>query len=726
MLKKNLKGRRGAVSALALALSLGSSVVAMADAGGYTLGGLSRDGSVYVEFSNTSVPTRSAGPVDGASVRLVSTISGGVTEIPIPSTAGDASGRLSADGKAVFGSYYDEEDGLYHVYSWTAEGGFVRLDSLIYAQAVGISDNGVIAGYFYDSQGYTASIWRDGERMDVSSDSDILDSKAYGISRDGSTVVGYLQRSDYSTHAMVWNLEGNQVLDIDPQSYIQSVATNVSNDGSVVAGYGDDANLVRVFRWTSAGGMQDIGSLVDDGNISLAAMSDDGNVLVGEGTASSDESHAYRYVASAAAGSRLTDLGVLAGDVSSSASDVSANGAYVVGSSTNADDVSHGFRWSQETGMLSIEQWLADAGVTADYATASAQFISDDGKVVIGMTDDDAVYIARSGGIITPGGVVTPGGVITSGGIIKEEEFFPTVVQVGSSTLQNSISSANTIMFGAQGNPMRNLLGVGERSAWGTVDGGYDDGDISKGGLALGEFGIGYGIADGITARLSAGGSYTKQDLDSGGWVKQKGYYLSPEVSANVASNLYVTVGGYFSRTGIDTSRGYLNGSTQDYSNGSTDADTWGGKIRFDWLNAVNVANTDITPYAGLSYARTTVDAYAENGGSFPVSYDETSDHSTIARIGADFVRPMSDTVRLLAKTEVSYQFESHTAATSGTLTGVTNFNIEGQDLKQLWVRGGIGTEIDVAGGTASFMVNATTQGQDPTVWLRSNYTVKF
>lgn len=374
----------------------------------------------------------------------------------------------------------------------------------------------------------------------------------------------------------------------------------------------------------------------------------------------------------------------------------------------DADGEWYGFRWSKETNMQSIEDWLADAGVTVDYATDTAEYISDDGKVVIGKTDDDAVYVARSGGII------------------KQEEFYPTLVQVGSSTVQNSVSSANTIMFGAQGNPMRNLMGVGERSVWGTVDGGYDNSDISKGGLALGEFGYGYGLADGITARFSVGGSYSKQDLDAGGFVKQTGYYLSPEVSANVASDLYVTVGGYFSRTNIDTSRGYLNGSTQDYSNGSTGADTWGGKIRFDWLNAANLANTDITPYAGLSYARTTVDAYTETGGAFPVRYDETSDHSTIARLGADFVRPMNDTVRLLAKTEVSYQFEDQSAATSGTLTGISDFNVDGHELKQFWVRGGIGAEFDVGGGTASFMVNATTQGQDPTVWLRSNYTVKF
>ena len=120
------------------------------------------------------------------------------------------------------------------------------------------------------------------------------------------------------------------------------------------------------------------------------------------------------------------------------------------------------------------------------------------------------------------------------------------------------------------------------------------------------------------------------------------------------------------------------------------------------------------------------MDGYTETGGSFPVSYDETKDHSTVLRIGADFVHPLTDTVRLLAKAEADYQFEKHAATTSGTLIGLNDFSIAGQDLKQFWVRGGLGAEFDAGGGTASLMVNATTEGQDPTVWVRANYTVKF
>jgi probable HAF family extracellular repeat protein len=453
----------------------------------------------------------------------------------------------------------------------------------------------------------------------------------------------------------------------------------------------------------------------------------------------------------------MSDLGALGG-TTSYASDVNADGSLVVGSATDAASTRHGFVWSEATGMATVEEWLGTHGIDAGaMVTTSAEKISADGQIVVGQTDHGTTYIARTvkettgdggsepetgnggsepetgnggsepetgnGDPDTGNGGNTGGG---EGGIIDTAAYFPTVATTNGVVLQSGVNNADTIMFGAQGAPMRNLLSVGQKAVWGTVDGGYDDSDVADGGLALGEFGLGYGIADGVTARFSAGGTYTKQDLDAGGDVKQRGFYLSPEFSADLGRNLYVTVGGYWGRSSIDTRRGYLSGAATDYSEGDTNAETWGAKIRFDWLNAFSVEKTAITPYVGLSYARTKADAFTETGGSFPVHFDESSDHATIVRLGADFVHPLTDSVRLLAKTELDYQFESHAAATSGTLIGISAFDLAGRDLDQFWLRGGIGAEFDVGKGVASFMVNATTQGQDPTIWVRSNWTVKF
>lgn len=682
---------------------------------------MSASGSAYLESSTRQDPDTGD---EITTFRIVSNLGAkSITLVPPVGTSDFTAEQLSPDGTYVRGSYFDAQSGKYVEFIWKS-GKYqvidIGTDQPVELDSVG--NDGSVTGYIYDNGQYRSFLGKNGAYTFTPFDATVYRGSTLSArTTDGRIAVGQLERGVDEWHAMIWNTVSNTVTDIHSH-YETSFAGAVSEDGSVVAGLGYFANGVQgVFRWTAAGGMVDIGSFEPDMDMAATAMSASGHVLVGSGDMydpSIDDisSYAFRYAVDASGQGTLTNLGVLhagqAGDYTeSNATGVSADGAYVIGTSFTTGYGYDAFRWSEATGMQSIEDWLADAGVSADFSSQNAYFISENGNVVMGLTDDYDIYVARVGDI---------------SGVIIESEFYPTVVQAASVALQGGVSSANTALFGAQGNPMRNRLAVGERSVWGTVDGGYDNGDIAKGGLALGEFGLAYGIADGLTARMSVGGTYSDQDLDAGGWVKQSGFYISPEITADLGSNLYLTLGGYLGRTNIDTQRGYMNGTIQDSSEGSTNADTWAAKIRLDWLNAATVAKTEITPYIGLSYARTTVDAYTEHSGSFPVSYDETSDHQTIARLGADFVRPMSETVRLLAKTEVSYQFEDKAATTTGTLTGISDFSIDGAELKQLWLRGGVGAEIDLGGGTASFMVNATTEGQDPSVWLRSNYTVKF
>lgn len=629
---------------------------------------------------------------------------------------------LSADGKTVTGDYMS--NGKREGFVWTQAGGFKPISSLggdyggTYGTAVsanGSAATGYIAKFSYMSE---PLYWSEATGTIVLGTLGGNQARGVAISGDGTTIVGQAQDGAQTNRAFVWNTQSppSTITNIDTL-YLSSSASLVSYDGQVVAGAGASlSGHSRVFRWTN-GQMTDIGSLGGDDTY-VNAMSDDGNFLVGHSNIGGNTRHAYLYDAAATS---MIDLGTLLAGTYSSAYDVTPDGSVVVGTAAiNPANDRRGFRWSQATGMVTIEDWMKSVGVTpGNYIVSQVLRVSDDGKVVAGLTDDYQIFFAREGQTQTGGN----GG---SSGVVKLDEFLPTVVNAGATVASRQLHNADTVMFGAQGQPMRSLLSVGQKAIWGTVDIGHDESNLANGNLAVGEFGFGYGFSETVTGRLGLGFVHSHFNLSDGGTVENNGLYVAPEASVELADDIYVTLGGFWSNASLESSRGYLNGGVLDYSVGSTNAQTWGAKVRLDWLDALVVNDTRFTPYIGLSYANTSVDAYSETGGSFPVSYNGLSDHSTVARLGVDIVHPLSDDFRLLAKAEAAYQFEANSSALSGVIIGVDSFALPGQNHQQAWLRGGIGAEYDIAGGTASVMLNLTSKGQDPDVWIRSNFTVKF
>jgi probable HAF family extracellular repeat protein len=200
------------------------------------------------------------------------------------------------------------------------------------------------------------------------------DSHAYGVSADGTTVVG-TSDSASGSHAFRWS--GGTMTDLGTLGGSFSNANAVSANGSVVVG---DAYLAgnivsHAFRW-SGGTMTDLGTL--GGTFSQAnGVSTDGAVVVGDAYLAGNHAfHAFRY-----SGTTMTDLGTLGGaNINSTAYAVSADGAVVVGWAQNASGYTHAFRYSGTT--------MTDLGTLGGAnINSTAYAVSADGAVVVGSSE---------------------------------------------------------------------------------------------------------------------------------------------------------------------------------------------------------------------------------------------------------------------------------------------------------------------------------------------------
>src|ERR1700674_4332299 len=153
--------------------------------------------------------------------------------------------------------------------------------------------------------------------------------------------------------------------------------------GAAIKGSGQFGPTFHAFRWTPAGGLQDLG--LTTGSESFAtAISGNGLVIVGEARDASGFWRAFLWTASTG----MQDIGTLGGP-ESAAFAVNNDGTVIVGSSlTSGGSASNAaFVWTAKTGMQDLKTALQAVGVhTADnwVSLATVDGISADGTVIVG------------------------------------------------------------------------------------------------------------------------------------------------------------------------------------------------------------------------------------------------------------------------------------------------------------------------------------------------------
>lgn len=640
-----------------------------------------------------------------------------------PSAAGQA---ISADGKFVVGFLVDANGAVNLAARWDAlTGAFVLLGSLggsvSSANAVNATGDVIVGNSYTSTSGSNLHAFRWTASSNTMTDLGTLGgSGAYGrgVNAAGDVVVGQSSTAgNAAVHAYRWTLASNAMTDLGTLGGNSSTAVGVNAAGDVVVGESDvTGNAVsHAFRWTLASNaMADLGTLGGT-NSYTAGVNAAGDVVVGSSYIAGDAAfRAYRWTL---ASNTMVDLGTLGG-TSSSATGVNAAGNVVVGwSYTSGTTNPRGFRWTP-AGMQSIEDWLSSNGVNVTgVTTLNATGTDGTGNIVIGQLTNNHTYIAR---VQAPSGPGTGGG-----GLIDVEEFNTGLAKVANSGLMAS-AVADTVMNGAHSNPMRLLLPSERSTFWVGGDAGRQDAGVYSNTIGTAEVGYGYRLNDALQFNISAGRTYNNADTGLGGRTTARSTYLTPEVILTLPHSVYATVTGYYGQGRSDIDRVYLNAGTPTSVIASPGVQTAGARLRLDWLNAASLGKVKLTPYTSLTYMKTRTDAYTEQGGAFPTTWNSRTDSATTARVGVDATYAMSSSTLLQTRLEAAHQFETKGATTSGQVIGLYGFSFGGQEIKQDWLRLGLGVESKIGSGIASLMLNGTTQGEAPSYWLAANYRWEF
>ncbi len=547
-----------------------------------------------------------------------------------------------------------------------------------YSNAWGISaDGSVVVGFSDSTNGGRAFRWTSAGMTDLGTLPGGNSSEARGVSADGSFVVG-TSTSASGGRAFRWTSAGMTDLGTLPGGNY-SYAWGISADGSVVVGYSNSANGGRAFRWTSAG-MTDLGTL-PGGNHSVAyGVSADGSVVVGYSN-NPNEGRAFRWTSAG-----MTDLGTLPGGNHSEARGVSADGSVVVGYSNSANG-GRAFRWTS-AGMT-------DLGTLPGGNHSVAYGVSADGSVVVGYSNNPNegrafLYAHRV--------------------MLDVQDWLGSVGGV-SSTLSTSLDLARTFTEGAHHRPLAEL-GRG-KSYWvtGDVAGSSRSRDLIT---RSGEAGVTFEPWTNVLVGVGAGYGRQDQQLLNDGSASTYGQYLVGELDFLLADGGILSVLVSSGDWQNETDRGYVTGGGVDYSHGETDIKSTSFRVRYDTPTLTQALGADLKAYVSYGQSRSRADGYDETGGSYAGSFSEMEQTAKEGRLGVAATRKLGEKLRGRLSAEWVRRFDRDQAAITATdITSTLDLTLPGAAVVRDQAR--FGFDLDYlmdAKTTLSFTVHAAGRGE--------------
>ncbi len=675
---------------------------------------------------------------------------------------------MSADGTVVVGESSNTymETGQLEAFKWTRGVGMEGLGFLApyvgevfgESRARGVSADGtVVVGQSTNNDGTVtwkeAVIWSGVSKtalgvlgdMQVNVGTDITpiyevrhgDSSADYVSGDGTVVAGHSNNdngTDYWSEAFAYQVGfgridfmegtdgqtgGSDVRGISDAGLVVGNSTNT--DGSVTWKEG--------YTWSVGGGLTRIGWLGDGpsgahGYSAVWGVSGDGSTVVGY-SSTTDATYAWEQAFTWDSTSqimRALDLLSPVADVISYGTYVShgyattPDGSVIVGSAL--EDMGGGtilrqaVMWEGATGTVqSIHGMLEDSGVdTTGWHFQLSYGVSDDGEIVAGSGynpdgSPEAWYYSKNA-IITPTIIEASFAALSD---MAQKEIAAADAAVGLELLLAGKQCGDGADWG------------GKRYCFfGRGTGTLGDDDAGSADVSLG---VAMRLQDdftiGVSLQLGAGSS----DLADSGFYEARSAGATAFASYAPQSGFQASGAIAFGGSSLDVTRGYFNANTPVSSFGETEGGTVAATVKLGWRFPVT-AELALTPFASYSASRFHAGGWTETGGPFPAVIEPIEQTSQVIRLGLEGQLELDPATTLWASAAIAHRFESHGAAVSGEIVGITSATTSGVSLQQDWAEVAIGADYALdADATLSAAVGANSLGGfSATI----GYSVKF
>lgn len=222
------------------------------------------------------------------------TQAGGMVGLPLGNFHDQAMG-ISADGSTIVGQ------SNYYAVSWTNNGttlnylGQIQASGIDYA--VGANSNGTIMAGYGSYNGYRAAArWQPsaGPVQNLGSLFPNNDTWIYGLSRDGSTMVGFTGIGFSARRALKWT-QPSGLIDLGtstPNPSDEAAFYATTSEGITCLGFADFFAVRKAVHWTEVGGFQDLNGYLAAAGVNLTGwdltectgVSADATALCGNGT----------------------------------------------------------------------------------------------------------------------------------------------------------------------------------------------------------------------------------------------------------------------------------------------------------------------------------------------------------------------------------------------------------------------------------------------------------